>query len=85
MKTEKKKRFFTLILPLCALLLFVALFVGSGIHRLTIRKELTEMGTASGNRSDNGARLSRLEEQNKRLDYILGRDEKTEKLFEEVR
>jgi hypothetical protein len=84
MKTEKTKRFFTLILPLMVLLLFVGLFVGSSISRSLLRKELVEMKENTVKRSDE-SRLTVLEERNKRITRIIGRDKELEKQFEELR
>ena len=84
MKTEKTKRFFTLILPLMVLLLFVGLFVGSSISRSLLRKELVEMKENTVKRS-NESRLTVLEERNKRITRIIGRDKKTEILIKELK
>ena len=84
MKTDKKKRLFTLILPLVGLLLFVGLFVGSSISRGNLRKELTEMKD-NASKSGNKARLAEIEQKNKTISYIIGRDEELELLIEIVR
>ena len=84
MKTEKTKRFFTLILPLMVLLLFVGLFVGSSISRSLLRKELVDMKENTVKRSDE-SRLTVLEERNKRITRIIGRDKKTEILIKELK
>ena len=83
MKTEKTKRFFTLILPVIVLLLFVGLFVGSSISRSLLRKELVEMKENTVKRSD-ASRLTVLEERNKRITRIIGRDKKTEILIKDL-
>ena len=83
MKTEKTKRFFTLILPVIVLLLFVGLFVGSSISRSLLRKELVEMKENTVKRSD-ASRLTVLEERNKRISRIIGRDKKTEILIKDL-
>lgn len=84
-KTKGKRMPWTnLIFPLIALLLFVGLFVGSSISRSSMRKELTEMKNSSEKRVDNTLRIKALEKRNKQLDIIIGRDEETEKLFDEV-
>lgn len=84
MKTDKKKRLFTLILPLVGLLLFVGLFVGSSISRGNLRKELTEMKDNTSKSGDK-ARLAEIEQKNKTISYIIGRDEELEQLIEKVR
>lgn len=84
MKTDKKKRLFTLILPLVVLLLFVGLFVGSSISRGNLRKELTEMKD-NASKSGNKARLAEIEQKNKTISYIIGRDEELEELIEIVK
>lgn len=84
MKTEKTKRFFTLILPVTVLLLFVGLFVGSSISRSLLRKELVEMKENTAKR-DNGSRLTVLEERNEKITRIIGRDKALEKQFEALR
>jgi hypothetical protein len=84
MKTEKTKRFFTLILPMIVLLLFVGLFVGSSISRSLLRKELVDMKENTVKRSDE-SRLTVLEERNEKITRIIGRDKELEKQFEELR
>ena len=84
MKNNKTKRFFTLILPLSVLLLFVGLFVGSGISRCAIRKELREMKENPVKREDYGIRLKELEKRNKRITRIIGRDKETEVLIKDL-
>ena len=84
MKTEKTKRFFTLILPVTVLLLFVGLFVGSSISRSLLRKELVEMKGNTVKRSDE-PRLTVLEERNKRITRIIGRDKELEKQIEALK
>ena len=84
MKTEKTNRFFTLILPVTVLLLFVGLFVGSSISRSLLRKELVEMKENTVKRSD-ASRLTVLEERNKRISRIIGRDKALEKQIEALR
>ena len=84
MKNKMMKRFFTLILPLSALLLFVGLFVGSGISRSFLRKELKEMNENTVKRGDD-SRLTVLEERNKKITRIIGRDKELEKQFEKLR
>lgn len=85
MKHENIKRFFTLILPLVILVLFVGLFVGSSISRSNLRKELTEIKENTGKREDYSSRLTAIEEKNKTISFIIGRDEETEKIIEELR
>ena len=85
MKNENIKRFFTLILPLVILVLFVGLFVGSSISRNNLRKELTAMIENTDKREDYSSRLKEIEEKNKTISIIIGRDEETEGLIEKVR
>ena len=85
MKHENIKRFFTLILPLVILVLFVGLFVGSSISRSNLRKELTEIKENTAKREDYSSRLTAIEEKNKTISFIIGRDEETEKIIEELR
>ena len=84
MKTEKTKRFFTLILPMIVLLLFVGLFVGSSISRSLLRKELMEMKENTVKCSD-ASRLTVLEERNEKITRIIGRDKELEKEIEALR
>jgi len=84
MKTEKKKRIITLILPLVVLFLFIGLFVGSSINRSLLRKELTEMRENTA-KEGNTARLSEIEKRNKTIDFIIGRDKETELLIKELK
>ena len=85
MKNNNLKRFFTRILPLVILVLFVGLFVGSSISRSNLRKELTEMKENAAKREDYSSRLTAIEEKNKTISFIIGRDEGTEKIIEELR
>ena len=85
MKNENIKRFFTLILPLVIIVMFVGLFVGSSISRSNLRKELTEIKENTGKREDYSSRLTAIEEKNKTISFIIGRDEETEKIIEELR
>lgn len=82
MKNENIKRFFTLILPLVVLVLFVGLFVGSSISRSNLRKELKEMKENIEKREDYSSRLKEIEEKNKTISFIIGRDEEIEELIE---
>ena len=84
MKTEKKKRIITLILPLVVLFLFIGLFVGSSINRSLLRKELTEMRENTA-KEGNATRLSEIEKRNKTIDFIIGRDKETELLIKELK
>ena len=84
MKTEKKKRIITLILPLVVLFLFIGLFVGGSINRSLLRKELTEMRENTA-KEGNAARLSEIEKRNKTIDFIIGRDKETELLIKELK
>ena len=84
MKTEKTKRFFTLILPVTVLMLFVGLFVGSSISRSLLRKELMEMKENTVKRSD-ASRLTVLEERNEKITRIIGRDKELEKQIESIK
>ena len=85
MKNENIKRFFTLILPLVILVLFVGLFVGSSISRNNLRKELTAMIENTDKREDYSSRLKEIEEKNKTISIIIGRDEETEILIEKIK
>lgn len=82
MKNENIKRFFTLILPLAVIVLFVGLFMGSSISRSNLRKELTEMKENIEKREDYSSRLKEIEEKNKTISFIIGRDEEIEELIE---
>ncbi len=85
MKKENIKRFFTLILPLVILVFFVGLFVGSSISRINLRKELTDMKGNTEKRADYSSRLATIEKKNKTISYIIGKDEKTEEMIEELK
>lgn len=85
MKNTKKYRMVTLVLPLVILVLFVGLFVGSSISRSNLRKELTAMKENIGKREDYNSRLKTIEEKNKVISYIIGSDDETEKLIDEMK
>ena len=82
-KAGKTMRWTNLILPLIALLLFVGLFVGAGISRNNLRKELTEMKENTDKRN-NDSRLTVLEERNNAINLIIGSDKETEVLIKEL-
>ncbi len=84
-KERKALRWTNLIFPLVALTLFVALFVGSGISRNNIRKELNAMTENTDNRDSHESRLSVLEERNKNLSLIIGRDRELEQKIETLK
>ena len=84
MKTNKTKRFFTLILPLTVLLLFVGLCVCSSLSRSALRKELTEMKNNTEKRG-NDDRLTAIEERHKTISYIIGRDKDIELLIKDLK
>ena len=85
-KTKGKKlRWTNLILPLVALLLFVGLFVGGSISRSHIRKELTVMKETKENKTSFDSRLKILESRNDDLNLIIGHDETTESLINEIK
>lgn len=83
-KSKQNQRIFLLILPVCILLLFISLFVGAGISRNHLRKELVEIKENTDKRGDNKTRLSVLEARNRTITYIIGRDEETEDLIEDL-
>ena len=72
-RTKKERKWTNLIVPASILLLFVGLFVGAGISRNQLRKELIEMKGSSAKRN-NDARLTMLEKKYNDLSLIIGRD-----------
>lgn len=85
MENTKKYRMVTLILPLLVLVMFVGLFVGSSICRSNLRKELATIKESIGKREDYSSRLRAIEEKNKVISYIIGPDDDTERLINEVK
>lgn len=85
MENTKKYRMITLILPLLVLVMFVGLFVGSSICRSNLRKELATIKESIGKREDYSSRLRAIEEKNKVISYIIGPDDDTERLINEVK
>lgn len=83
-KSKQNQRIFLLILPVCILLLFISLFVGAGISRNHLRKELVEIKENTDKRGNDQSRLSVLEARNRTITYIIGRDEETEELIEDL-
>ena len=81
-RTKKELKWTNLIVPACILLLFVGLFVGAGISRHQLRKELTEMTANTGKRNDDQSRLAQLEKRNSRISRIIGKDIEIEKQIE---
>lgn len=84
-RTKKDQKTLLLILPVCLLLLFISLFVGSSISRSNLRKELTTMKESIGKREGHDSRLEAIEEKNKVISYIIGTDDETERLINEVK
>lgn len=84
MKTMNKKRGL-LILALTLLFSFISFFVGAGISRNHIRKELVVMKENTDKRSIEASRLSMLEERNNNISFIIGKDEEIEKQIEALR
>ena len=85
MENTKKYRMITLILPLLVLVMFVGLFVGSSICRSNLRKELATIKESIGKREDYSSHLRAIEEKNKVISYIIGPDDDTERLINEVK
>ncbi len=85
MENTKKYRMVTLVLPLLVLVMFVGLFVGSSISRSNLRKELAIMKESVGKREDHSSRLTAIEEKNKVISYIIGTDDETERLINEMK
>lgn len=83
--TETKMHWTNLILPLVALMLFVGLFIGGSIARSNIRKELVEMKESTEKSVEHRSRLTVLEERNKTISRIIGRDKALEKQIEALR
>ena len=77
-ESRRKLRVTHLVFPLVALLLFVGLFVGEGVRRSDIRKELDRMELQGGDRDGIEERLKVLEQRNREIDRILGRDKELE-------
>ena len=80
-RQRKSMRLTNLALPLIALLLFVGLFVGEGISRNQLKKELR---SAQKNRLDQ-QRLDELEAKNDRITFILGKDEEIDEMILNLR
>lgn len=83
-RTKKDPKKLLLILPVCILLLFITLFVGASISRNHLRKELIEIKENTDKRGNDKSRLSVLEARNRTITYIIGRDEETEGLLEDL-
>ena len=85
-RTKKNQKTTLLILPLCILLLFIALFVGAGISRNHIKKELEVMQVENNKRHLNDdARLKKIESRNRDISWIIGPDEEITKEIEALR
>ena len=82
-RTKKDQKTTLLVVPVCILLLFVGLFIGAGISRHQLRKELVEM-KESGTKRNDDTRLTVLEKRNNNLSRIIGRDSETEQLISDL-
>jgi hypothetical protein len=65
--------------------MFISLFVGASIRRNHLRKELIEIKENTDKREDYKTRLSVLETRNRTITYIIGRNEETEGLLEDLK
>lgn len=86
-RTKKDSKKPLLIVAILLLLSFVGLFVGAGISRNQIKKELTVMQDEAKrlHNEDFDGRLTRLELRNRKITRIIGRDETLEKWIADLR
>ena len=70
-----------LIVAIILLFSFVTLFIGAGISRVNLRKELVAMKENTAKRNVDKSRLTVIEAKNNTLNFIIGRSEKTERLI----
>ena len=80
-RPRKTMRWINLTLPLVALLFFVGLFVGAGISRNHIKKELATMQPSSKDTH----RINELERKNRRITLVIGRNEEVEEMIQALR
>ena len=87
-KTSKDRKKPILIIALLLLLSFIGLFIGAGISRSHLRKELITLQETIENRTfdnDLDSRLDALEKRNEKLNLIIGEDEEIEKWIASLR
>lgn len=87
-KTSKDRKKPILIIALLLLLSFIGLFIGAGISRNHLRKELITLQETIENRTfdnDLDSRLDALEKRNEKLNLIIGEDEEIEKWIASLR
>ena len=87
-KTSKDRKKPILIIALLLLLSFIGLFIGAGISRNHLRKELITLQETIENRTfdnDLDSRIDALEKRNEKLNLIIGEDEEIEKWIASLR
>lgn len=84
-RTKKDQKTTLLVLPVCILLLFIALFVGASVSRNHIKKELAVLKEENQSRRPiDDSRLKAIEERNREISWIIGEDEELEKWIESL-
>lgn len=86
-KTAKDQKKPLLIIALLLLLSFVGLFIGAGISRNYLKKELVVIQEEKKNlrNTDFDSRLTQLELRNQKITRIIGKDNEVEKCIEVLR
>ena len=78
--SKKAMRWTNLVLPLAALVVFVGLFVGEGISRSRLKKELASMSSGS----KDATRLETIKARNERISWVIGQDSEVEAMIHDV-
>ena len=73
-----------LIVALALLFSFVSLFVGAGISRNRLKKELAMMQSPTDARTSHEAQIHLLEQRNEVISRIIGRDNELDSWFESL-
>ena len=86
-RTSKDQKKPLLIIALLFLLSFIGLFIGAGISRNYLKKELVIIQEEKKNLCDTDfdSRLTQLELRNQKITRIIGKDEEVEKWIEVLR
>lgn len=86
-RTSKDQKKPLLIIAILLLLSFVGLFIGAGISRNYLKKELLVIQEEKKDlrNTDFDSRLTQLELRNQKITRIIGKDEEVEKWIEVLR
>ena len=78
--SRKAMRWTNLVLPLAVLLVFVGLFVGEGVSRNRLKKELASMSSDG----KDATRIETIKARNEVISWVIGRDSEVEAMIHQA-